>query len=321
MKESRRVKLRKNLAIAARTAWAALLRRVGLRGRAVAHYRWILPRATSRLANYRRLDRALRRGPAGGLERASAQAQTLCLFVGHGLSGSTLVGSLLDAHPRVAIANELNYLQQLRRGAEPDELARYIRYNSAVFAGLGRNWTGYAYAVPGQHQGEAWDPAVIGDKKAKFTSLYLMRRPDLLQRLRDELPYPVVFIHAVRNPFDNIATIVRRDGDPFAEAMRKYFTPLDTIESLRAQWPAERFAEIHLEDLVADPRGELARLCTTLGVEPDPDGYLDDCAAIVFDAPQKSRHKVAWDGDTVAAIRQRCGQYSFLRRYADQTPE
>ena len=175
--------------------------------------------------------------------------------------------------------------------------------------------------MPGQHQGEAWDPAVIGDKKAKFTSLYLMRRPDLLQRLRDELPYPVVFIHAVRNPFDNIATIVRRDGDPFAEAMRKYFTPLDTIEHLRSQWPAERFVEVHLEDLVASPHGELTRLCTALGVDTNPGSYLDDCADIVFDTPQKSRNKVSWDGQTVSEIQKRCRQYSFLHRYADQTPE
>ena len=119
MTQSRRAKLRKNLAIAIRTAWARLLRLAGLRDRAAAHYQWIIPRATSRLANYRRLDRTLSRGPAGGLEKASSNAQSLCLFVGHGLSGSTLVGSLLDAHPHIAIANELNLLQQLRRGAAP----------------------------------------------------------------------------------------------------------------------------------------------------------------------------------------------------------
>ena len=40
--------------------------------------------------------------------------KTLCLFIGYQRSGHSLVGSLLDAHPRMAIAHELDALFYLK---------------------------------------------------------------------------------------------------------------------------------------------------------------------------------------------------------------
>jgi hypothetical protein len=39
--------------------------------------------------------------------------QTYCMFVGYPRTGHSLIGSLLDAHPRVVIAHELNALKAL----------------------------------------------------------------------------------------------------------------------------------------------------------------------------------------------------------------
>ena len=44
--------------------------------------------------------------------RRFSDVQTLLLFIGYPRSGSTLLGSILDAHPNIVIANEYNLLAQ-----------------------------------------------------------------------------------------------------------------------------------------------------------------------------------------------------------------
>ena len=53
---------------------------------------------------------------------------------------------------------------------------------------------------------------VIGDNKAAKASLIFLQRTgrDSLRKLEEELGVQVKFIHVIRNPFDNIATMALR---------------------------------------------------------------------------------------------------------------
>ena len=42
--------------------------------------------------------------------------ETYCMFIGYPRSGHSLVGSLLDAHPQIILAHELNALELFKRG-------------------------------------------------------------------------------------------------------------------------------------------------------------------------------------------------------------
>jgi len=56
---------------------------------------------------------------------------------------------------------------------------------------------------------------VIGDKKAAEASEILLQREgrDSLRKLEDKLGVQLKFIHVIRNPFDNIATMALRRAD------------------------------------------------------------------------------------------------------------
>ena len=56
---------------------------------------------------------------------------------------------------------------------------------------------------------------VIGDKKAAMASEILLQRQgrDSLRKLEDKLGAQLKFIHVIRNPFDNIATMALRIAD------------------------------------------------------------------------------------------------------------
>jgi hypothetical protein len=55
---------------------------------------------------------------------------------------------------------------------------------------------------------------VIGDKKVGKTTLLFQRDPQkyssMLQEIRQEVKIPIKFLHVVRNPFDNMATMALR---------------------------------------------------------------------------------------------------------------
>jgi hypothetical protein len=62
------------------------------------------------------------------------------------------------------------------------------------------------------------------------------------------------------------------------------------------------------------PRATLDQLCRYLGVEATPD-YLADCAAIVYDAPNRSRLQVEWPGELRDSISRHMQAYPYLEGY------
>ena len=95
---------------------------------------------------------------------------TFCCFVGHGRSGGTLVGALLNAHPNIVMSNELNALRRLATGLSAQQLYRVIYLVSARQVRRGSmGGGGYSYAVDSQWQGKHKDLTVIGDRKAGAT--------------------------------------------------------------------------------------------------------------------------------------------------------
>jgi len=310
------MKPNREIRVGARYAMARLNSGLGRPEQALYHYQQLVPWAPNRPDTYRAMDGLAARGPdpAGGISRD--HPDRLCLFVGYPRSGHSLVGSLLDAHPEVVLGHEFNTLQGLQRGLSPRELTRFLRYNAAAFAALGRGWSGYSYRVPGQWQGAASRLRVLGDKKGAGTSRHLARNPELLQRLEEEFEWPVTFLHVVRNPFDNIATWSRRQRITLERASESYFRMAETVNWLKGRWPQECFLDVHLEDFTADPVRELSRLLQGLGVSEVSQGYLASAAGVVFESPRKTRDNAEWSPGLVSDIARRCDSFPFLQRYS-----
>jgi hypothetical protein len=241
------------------------------------------------------------------------QVQTLCLFIGYQRSGHSLVGSLLDAHPQMAIAHELDALLYLKLGFRPREILHLMLEVSRFHGEIGRRWGNYDYDVPGQWQGRHTQLHVIGDKKGGATTMHIARNPLLLKQVMTRFGKRKRFVHVLRNPFDNIAAMVQR-GQPLDSAIKGYFQLLRANRRIIEYVGADAVMTLHHEDLVADPRAELARLCEYLGVTAAPD-YLDACASIVFPTPNRSRRKISWPSDIIKLIERRIAAKPMIERY------
>jgi Sulfotransferase family len=242
--------------------------------------------------------------------------KAFCIFIGYQRSGHSLVGALLDAHPEAVIAHELGALALFEQGMGRREVYRRILHNARQFAASGANpRPGYELRVPGGWQGRFARLRVVGDKAGGESSRVLAAEPNLVPRLERKLRVPVRIVHVVRNPYDNIASILRKPNQRrLNRVSERHFDTLRLNARLRKRL-GNRVMDVRHEELVAAPQRELTRLCQFLELEPIP-AYLEACARVVFDSPRQSRREVIWPPKLVAKVDKRIARYDFLAGYS-----
>ena len=131
----------------------------------------------------------------------------LLLFVGHAHSGHSIVGSILDCHRQVVLANEVNIVKVIsehRLTARQIEAVLIHEAKSTQSA----KWlnSAYQYDVENSHQGVAnEEPLVIGDKKAGGSTRIFRREPWVLDHLLSLYGQRLKIIFVDRNPLDVVA--------------------------------------------------------------------------------------------------------------------
>jgi hypothetical protein len=94
-----------------------------------------------------------------------SKIEVLALWVGYPRSGTTLIGSLMDAHPHIIISNELNIFQRWTEWTKAEKTRENLinkmyenSYTQAAHKGF-RSPTrvGRTYFVPNQWQGRYKD--------------------------------------------------------------------------------------------------------------------------------------------------------------------
>jgi hypothetical protein len=226
-----------------------------------------------------------------------------------------MIGSLLNAHREVTISHELHALRYMKRRFSRAQIFSLILQRDAEFAAMGRVWSDSNYSVPGQYQGHYEGMRVIGDKRAGGTSQLLASNPELLTRVRRTVKLPIRVIHVTRNPFDIIASHVRRSKRTLPEALTWFEHCCRSVSTVTPSLAPEELIYFSYESFVADPRSHLARMCTFLGVEPEQN-YLDACASIVWPSTEVSRSSVAWSREDRRFVEDLTERSEFLAHYS-----
>lgn len=245
--------------------------------------------------------------------------RTVCLFIGQVKSGGTLLGSLLDAHPDVILADEADVLRYAAAGFSRNQIFHLLLKGSRREALKGRvtarRLTAYSFDVPGQWQGRYRQLHVIGDSKAGPTTRRLAQQPDLLANLQQLMHgVELKFIQVIRNPFDPISAMMLRGKRTFANAIDHYFDYCATLHQLRQQLSETNLMALRYEAFIRQPQENLGNLCHFLGLEAD-EAYLDACAHILDATPQQLRHQIAWTPEWQTAVHQKIAQFDFLTGY------
>lgn len=246
--------------------------------------------------------------------------RTYCMFVGHARSGGSLAGALLDAHPNVILADEVDVLKYVQAGFTRAQIFHLLLARSQFQADKGKTKPGrdavsYSYQVPGQWQGRFDHLHVIGDRKAGKSTQRLGRDPEVLESLKEVMgEVQVKIIHTVRNPYDTLSTMHLRSGRPIPNGIDLYFSNCAAIRRLQENIPAGDLFLLRHEEFLQDPAGCLQQLCAFLSIPADQD-YVQSCASILYKKPAKSRQKVSWNPEWIQAVKTGIEEFEFLQGY------
>ena len=236
-------------------------------------------------------------------ERTFKHIKNFVIFICHGRSGHSLVGSLLDAHPNIIISHELNVFYYLKYlNFDYLNIYRMLLNNSSLKAGSeSRFQTGYDYNVPYEFAGKYSVLKVIGDKKGRGTIKFIKRNPDFIPKLLQIFGKKLKIITIFRNPYDNIAAIAYRRKERINKTINEYFDNIDTFIKFRKKIPEDQIIIFRNEELIDDPQKILKQICSFLKLDA-PNDYLEACSGIVYKSPHERRHKQEWSQEQLQKI-------------------
>ena len=178
--------------------------------------------------------------------------------------------------------------------------------------------------VPNQYQGRFQTLKVLGVKCSDQTTKYLSAKDRLtvLKKRLEEKSISLKFILTVRNPYDMIANRTGR-WDKYKDNPQKPIKAgvISSIEALSKESmkllqlidPQDIFVSKH-EEMVADPRLQLTKLCEFAQLSVSPD-YLDSCASYVHEKPHRRRFEFEWAPKQKQEVASLIEQYDFFSGY------
>jgi hypothetical protein len=252
------------------------------------------------------------------------------MFIGYPRSGHSLIGSLFDAHPNIITSHELDALYYFQHGFTPAQIYFLIFKNSLDFTNSGRQWMGYNYQVPNQWHGKYTQIKMIGDKSGSRSTRRLRKKngAELITKLKKQIGIPLFIFHVIRNPFDNITTMVRRTHERNGEEVNqqllelqiKQYFKLVTINNRLRNDKNIQVIDIHFENFVSDPKAALRKLFEMFDLSFDK-SYLEDCVSIVWKKPKQTRHSLdLWTPAIIQQVEEKLKEIDFLKHYRFQEP-
>ena len=246
--------------------------------------------------------------------------RTFVFFVGHNKSGTSMIGSLLDAHPNAIVSDEVGALDYLLAGFSRDQvfhlLLRGSRREYMKGRVTARRLTPYSYLVPGQWQGKYRSLTVMGDGKAGSTTKLFADHPQLLKQLPILVNGPKIrIIQIIRNPFDVISVMMVRGNRSFENSIAHFFYSCEILKTIRENLEGASIYPLRYEDFVEAPKRNLELLCGYLGLEPRHD-YLEACRKIIHDVPVQHRQMVGWESKWIELVEANIKEYDFLEGYS-----
>lgn len=283
-------------------------------------------------------------------ETVAQGVKRLVLFVGYPRSCHSLVASLLDAHPNVIISHEYDLVKVWKSWSLAERQNRTFVYNkifnisriqayhglrSAVpGTSLGNARDAYSYGVPNQWQGNFEGTIeLIGDKHGGRTSKHLSgagrnhMSMEVFEDMEQALKVKLVFIHVMRHPYDNIATMALKQENgrryvngtvqqthlrniSYLIAMSHVYCSrlVASVATVRSKY---KMIDIRCEDLVQDPVKTLHAMCSDLDLDCSHK-YLVDCSRIVSSTPSRTRHFVQWPDWLKEEVAVNLSWYPFL---------
>jgi hypothetical protein len=169
------------------------------------------------------------------------------------------------------------------------------------------------------------DMYVVGDKTGHRTVDYLINNPAQLDSMKNITPWPIKWIHVVRNPFDNIATWTKKNfnnrkkrvpsaniDDDYRDAFKKYKSLNAKIKELKG---TEDVLTVLHEKVIRNPDKTMKQLCSFLGIEMCQTWRVN-VRKTLWKKPRITRRQIRWTPNMRQKVMALSKEYPWLKGYA-----
>ena len=257
-------------------------------------------------------------------------------FVGYSWNGHNLAASMLDAHPHIVISHEYSLFDKWQMQPNEHSDKRWLfntlysesRFLNSHFTTV--NHSTMNLVIPGSWQGRyETSLSIIGDNSGWSTVEAFSRDKqkfvDTYNQLKRTVQIPIDVIHVIRNPYDNIATmLLHKENATYYEDKResesKEVQIIRFFEQVRSVVEMTNTAhlsiiEVHNIDMITKPKITMRMLCDRLRISCS-EQLLQMCTHKIFSSEPKSRHLMKWTPHLVELIAKNIQKYDHLRRYS-----
>ncbi len=244
--------------------------------------------------------------------------------VGHGRSGTTLLASILNAHPDLACGPETAFFDLLGRQRRrwllagptwPDRAVDFLvsmerQHGGSVLTSYGLDAAVVRRELADRPPSIAalLEAITVPYARARGKGRWVEKTPRHLLRARQirRLWPDAVIVRIVRDPRGVTASLMAVPFGPSSVVAAAYQWRITDQGTWRFFQEDARSITLHYEDLVREPERELRRLCASIG-EPFDTRMLDPAAAgareIARDAPWQARVTAPIDATRIEAWR------------------
>lgn len=225
-------------------------------------------------------------GPEGRRVGDGPAAPPMPFIVGCARSGTTLLRSMLDSHPDLAIPGENHFLRQQFRRRTPFAAGHAVPHNEIVAAlaeaPRGASFLGDLPSIGDGTDAGHSDALTMAEWIRETYGTYAAARGktrfgdkspliDDMAALADLVP-EAVFIHLIRDGRDVALALLDQQWGPTSvrAAATMWRDEVTRCRALGLQLPRRRYLELRYEDLVADPEARLVEVCELIDLPYDP---------------------------------------------------
>lgn len=229
--------------------------------------------------------------------------ESFVIFLGHAHSGHSIIGALLDAHPEVAISNEIN-IPKLILDHQLDKTNIFkltLAYSLNSIQWKGEKNTGYKYGIKNSFQGKTKYPKILGDKKGGGSTRVLRMHPEIINQLFETFKDKLKIIIVLRNPKDNIAAYSYYWKQELAlQHIQRYYENLETTLNIEKKYK-DHCIKIQHSDFISNPFKIYKALLTFLNLKAD-DQMIQKWTSIVNNKENKRSNEINWPDELLKEI-------------------
>ncbi|MFK8012623.1 MAG: sulfotransferase [Marinicellaceae bacterium] len=215
----------------------------------------------------------------------------LVLFVGHAHSGHSIIGSILDAHNDIALANEVNIVKLIHEYQLTQVEIESILLHYSLLNGDSNSWhnSEYVYKIKNSLQGKTKNPTIIGDKKAGGTTRIFYNNPQLLNKIMQIYGDELKFVFVERNPVDIVAAYSYYMKQPPSQFhVDRFNENLNTVKLIQSTVQDHQFLKIKQEKFIKQPYEVVVKLLEFLNINYEPSQIDKWVKNVRADIPGKS---------------------------------